>query len=82
MATEPKPSSKKTLQSLFAEPGERKLVLLGPNNSKLQDSRFSIAEAALDHLVIKLLGDEHLVVPYASIADVKLERQVMTIRYR
>ncbi|MCC7071513.1 MAG: hypothetical protein IT383_09325 [Deltaproteobacteria bacterium] len=82
MATEPKPSSKKTLQSMFAEPGDRKLVLLGPNNSKLQDSRFSIEEAALDHVLIKLLGDEHLVVPYAAITDVKLERQVMTIRYR
>lgn len=82
MAAETKPSSKKTLQNLFAEPGERKLVLLGPNNSKLQDSRFSIAEAALDHVAIKLLGDEHLILPYASIADIKLERQVMTIRYR
>lgn len=82
MAAEPKPSSKKTLQNVFAEPGERKLVLLGPNNSKLQDSRFGIAEAALDHVVIKLLGDEHLILPYASIADVKVERQLMTIRYR
>lgn len=77
-----KPSSKKTLQNVFAESGERKLVLLGPNNSKLQDSRFAISDAALDHVVIKLLGEETMVVPYAAIAEVKLERQVLTIRYR
>jgi hypothetical protein len=77
-----KPTSKKTLQNIFAESGERKLVLLGPNNQKLQDSRFAIADAAADHVVIKLLGEEQLVIPYASVADVKLERQVMTIRYR
>lgn len=77
-----KPSTKKTLQNVFAESGERKLILLGPNNSKLQDSRFAIADAALDHVAIKMLGDELLVIPYASIADVKIERQLMTIRYR
>jgi hypothetical protein len=77
-----KPTSKKTLQVLFAESGERKLVLLGPNNSKLQDSRFAIADAAADHVAIKLLGDEQLVLPYAAICEVKLERQVLTIRYR
>ena len=77
-----KPQSKKTLQTIFAESGERKIVLLGPNNSKLQDSRFSIADAAADHVLIKMLGEETLVIPYLSIADVKIERQVMTIRYR
>lgn len=82
MATEQKPSSKKTLQTVFAESGERKLVLLGPNNSKMQDSRFAIADAALDHVAIRMLGDELLVLPYASISEVKLERQVLTIRYR
>jgi hypothetical protein len=82
MAAEQKPSSKKTLQNVLAESGERKLVLVGPNNSKLQDSRFVIAEAGLDHVVIKLLGDELLVVPYSAISDLKLERQVLTIRYR
>ena len=82
MAADLKPSSKKTLQNVFAESGERKLVLLGPNNSKLQDSRFTIADAALDHVAIKMLGDEVLVLPYACICEVKLERQVLTIRYR
>ena len=77
-----KPTSKKSLQNIFAECGERKLVLIGPNNSKMQDSRFAIADCAEDHVAIKLLGDEQLVIPYASIQDVKLERQVMTIRYR
>ena len=82
MAAEQKPSSKKTLQNVFAESGERKLVLLGPSNSKLQDSRYTIADAALDHVVIKMLGEEVLVLPYASITELKIERQVLTIRYR
>jgi hypothetical protein len=76
-----KPISKKTLQNAFAEMGDRKIVLVnGP--AKLQDSRFAIAECALDHVVIKLLGEETLVVPYAAITSLKVERQVLTISYR
>ena len=77
-----KPTSKKNLQQLFAESGDRKLVLQGPN-TKLQDSRFVIADCAVDHVVIKLLNDqEYLVIPYAAITTLKLERQVLTITYR
>jgi hypothetical protein len=77
-----KPQSKKNLQTIFAESGDRKLVLQGPS-TKLQDSRFVIADCAVDHLVIKLLNDqEYLVIPYASITSLKLERQVLTISYR
>jgi hypothetical protein len=77
-----KPSSKKTLQNIFAESGERKLILQGPS-TKLQDSRFSILDAAVDHVSIKLLGDqESLVIPYSAITSLKLERQVLTIQYR
>lgn len=79
---ETKPTSKKTLQSVFAEMGERKIVLMGPGNSKLQDSRFAIQEAGVDHVVIKLLGEEHLVIPFASITTLKVERQQLTIAYR
>lgn len=79
---ETKPTSKKTLQSVFAEMGERKIVLMGPGNSKLQDSRFVIQEAGVDHVVIKLLGEEHLVIPFASITTLKVERQQLTIAYR
>ena len=76
-----KPISKKTLQNAFAEMGDRKIVLVnGP--SKLQDSRFAIAECAVDHFVIKLLGEETLVIPYAAITSLKIERQVLTISYR
>lgn len=74
--------SKKTLTQLFAEAGERKLVLQGPT-TKLQDSRFQIAEVGPDHVVIKLLGDgEVLVIPFTNISTLKFERQVLTITYR
>jgi hypothetical protein len=77
-----KPVSKKNMQNIFAEIGERKLILQGPT-TKLQDSRFQVQEAAADHVVIKLLGDlEMLIIPYASITTLKLERQVATISYR
>jgi hypothetical protein len=77
-----KQTSKKTLQNILAESGERKLILQGPN-AKLQDSRFAIVDCAADHVVIKLLGDqEQLVLPYSAITSLKLERQVLTISYR
>lgn len=74
--------SKKSLTNLFAEAGERKIVLQGPS-TKLQDSRFQIAEVGTDHVVIKLLGDgEVLVIPFSGISTLKFERQVLTITYR
>ena len=74
--------SKKSLTQMFAEAGERKLVLQGPN-TKLQDSRFAIAEVGTDHVVIKLLSDnETLVIPFSGISTLKFERQVLTITYR
>ncbi|HEY4220899.1 MAG TPA: hypothetical protein VGO62_06140 [Myxococcota bacterium] len=76
-----KPTSKKTLQQVLAEAGDRKIVLAnGPQ--KLQDSRFAVLEAALDHVVIKLLGEETLVIPYGAVTSIKVERQVLTISYR
>ncbi len=77
-----KPTSKKTLQNAFAEMGDRKLILVGPGNARVQDSRFAISDAAVDHVVIKLLGEEVLVIPYASIGSMKVERQQVTISYR
>lgn len=77
-----KPLSKKTLQNAFAEMGDRKLILMGPGNSKLQDSRFAIQESGTDHVVIKLLGEEVLVIPFSSITSLKVERQQLTITYR
>jgi hypothetical protein len=76
-----KPTSKKTLQNVFAEIGERKLILVS-GTQKLQDSRFVVQEAGLDHVVIKMLGEELLVLPFAAITSLKLERQQLTITYR
>jgi hypothetical protein len=76
-----KPTTKKMLQNVFAEAGERKLILVCGAH-KLQDSRFLVLEANVDHVVIKMLGEELLVIPFASIGSVKLERQQLTINYR
>ena len=76
------PSSKRTLQNVFAEAGDRKLIIFGSANEKMQDSRFSIVDAAVDHVAIKLLGDEQLVIPYTSMTSVKVERTQLTIRVR
>ena len=77
-----KPTSKRTMQAVFADVGERKLVLLGPNNERLQDSRFAILDIGMDHVAIKMLGDgEQLVLPFTAIKSVKVERQLMTIRW-
>ena len=74
-------NSKRTLQNVFAEIGERKLILVSGAN-KLQDSRFALHDAGVDHVVIKMLGDDLLVLPYAAITSLKVERQQLTITYR
>ncbi len=73
----------RTLQSLFSDSvTDKKLLILGPGPEKLQDSRISIGEAHADHVVVKLLGDEQLIIPYSTILTVKLERTQVTIRLR
>jgi hypothetical protein len=73
----------KTLQQVLSDQtADRKLLILGPGPEKLQDSRYSIAEAGADHVVIKLLGEEQLVIPYASILTVKIDRGQVTLRLR
>lgn len=76
-----KPTSKKTLQNVFADIGDRKLILVS-GAQKLQDSRFAVLEAALDHVVIKMLGEDVLVLPFSSITSLKLERSQLTITYK
>lgn len=76
-----KPTSKKTMQNVFAEIGDRKLILVS-GTQKLQDSRYLVQEAGLDHVVIKMLGEELLVIPFSAITSLKLERQQLTIHYR
>lgn len=78
---ETRTSSKKTLQNVFTDIGERKLILLS-GTQKLQDSRFVVLEVGLDHVVIKMLGEELLVIPFAAITCIKLERQQLTVTYR
>ena len=80
------PSAKvvvRTLQQVFLDAGaDKKLLSLGPGPEKIQDSRFSVGEAHADHVIIKLLGEEQLIIPYSSILTVKLERSQITIRLR
>jgi hypothetical protein len=76
-----KAPSKRSLQNVWAELGDRKIVLLGPNNEKLQDTRYAVHDAGVDHVVIKLLGDELLVIPYSAMRSVKVERTVVTVKY-
>ena len=76
-----KPTTKKTLQNVFADVGDRKLILVC-GTAKVQDSRFLVQEAGADHVVIKMLGEELLVIPFSAITSLKLERQQLTINYR
>lgn len=79
-AKQPKP---RTLQDVFSDGmSEKKLLILGPGPEKLQDSRVGIGEAHADHVVIKLLGEEQLIIPYSTILTVKVDRTQVTIRLR
>lgn len=74
----------KTLQDVFSDGvADKKLLIQGPGpTEKLQDSRIGIGEAHADHVVIKLLGEEQLIIPYSTILTVKIERGQITIRLR
>jgi hypothetical protein len=73
----------RTLMNVLAEQtADKKLLVLGPGPEKLQDSRYSIGDVGADHVVIKLLGEEQLVLPFSSILSVKVERAQVTIRLR
>ena len=80
MAAPPKPRS---LQAVLQEATpDRKLLILGPGNEKLQDSRFQIADIGDDYIAIRLLGDELMVIPYSSLVHVRAERTQVTLRLR
>ena len=73
----------RTLMQVFTEQTvDKKLLIVGPGPEKLQDSRYAVGEAGADHVVIKLLGDEQLVLPYSSILSIKVDRTQVTIRLR
>jgi hypothetical protein len=79
----PKAPPARTLMNVLAEQtADKKLLVLGPGPEKLQDSRYGIGEVGADHVVIKLLGEELLVLPFSSILSVKVDRTQVTIRVR
>lgn len=67
---------------LAEQAADKKLLVLGPGPEKLQDSRYSLGDVGPDHVVIKLLGEEQLVLPFSSILSVKVDRTQVTIRVR
>lgn len=80
----PQKKQVRTLQDVLSDGvAEKKLLILGPGpTEKLQDSRIGLGEAHGDHVVVKLLGEEQLIVPYSSILTVKVDRTQITLRLR
>jgi len=77
------PQKSRTLQQVLQDATpDRKLLILGPGNEKMQDSRFQISEIGSDYIAIRLLGEEHLVVPFSSLISVRAERTQVTLRIR
>lgn len=76
-------AKKRTIQDIFEESLqlERKLTFQGPDNLR-PDSRYAIAEVNEDHAVFRLIGDDSLVLPYASITSLRVGATQLTIRYR
>ena len=74
----------RTMQEVFTDGvADKKLLIMGPGpTEKMQDSRISIGEAHSDHVVIKLLGEEQLIIPYSTVLTVKIDRTQITIRIR
>lgn len=74
---------KRTIKQIFEESLqlERKLSFHGPDNLR-PDSRYAIAEINEDHAVFRLIGDDNLVLPYASITSLRVGATQLTIRYR
>ena len=83
-ASATKKEKPRTLQDVFSDNvADKKLLVQGPSpTEKLQDSRYAIGEAHADHVVIKLLGDEQLIIPYSTVLTVKVDRTQITIRLR
>jgi hypothetical protein len=76
------PPPRTLTQVLTEQTVDKKLLILGPGQEKLQDSRYSVGDAGADHVVIKLLGEEQLILPFSSILSVKVDRTQVTIRLR
>jgi len=82
----PTPSSAskvRTLQQILVDATpDRKLIIIGPGAEKMQDSRYSVAEVGADFISVKMLGDEHLLIPFSSVTTIKAERTQVTIKLR
>jgi len=73
----------RTMQQLLQEcTPDRKLLILGPGQEKLQDSRFAIAEIGENYIAIRPLGDEQVIIPFSSLIMVRAERTQVTLRLR
>lgn len=75
--------NKRTLKQVFHEAAasEKKLSFQGGDNLR-PDSRYAIGEISEDHVTFKLLGDEMLIVPYSSIASLRVGGTSLAIRYK
>lgn len=76
-------SPKRTLQSVFQEAAqfEKKLLFSGPDNIR-PDSRHAIVEICADHVVLRLVGEDLFVIPYAAISSLTVGKTQIIIRYR
>ena len=74
--------NKRTLKQVFHEAAasEKKLTFQGGDNLR-PDSRYAIGEISEDHVSFKLLGDEVLIVPYSSIASLRVGPTSLGVRY-
>jgi hypothetical protein len=73
---------KRTLSTIFEESVQvdRKLTIHGPDQIR-PDSRYKITEVHADHVVIQLLGDDLLVLPYTAISSLRVQATGLVIRY-
>lgn len=84
-APPPKPPTstpKRTIATVFEESVQvdRKLTIQGPDQIR-PDSRYKITEVHADHVVIQLLGDDLLVLPYTAISSLRVQATGLVIRY-
>ena len=75
-------SPKRTLRHILEEAcgQQKKLAFHGPDNLR-PDSRYTIIEIASDHVVIQLIGEEQLAIPFAAIQSLRVSSTQIAIRY-
>ena len=75
-------SPKRSLSHILEEAGSqnKKLAFQGADNLR-PDSRYALVEIASDHVVIRLIGEEQLVIPFTAIQSLRVSNTQLTIRY-